>query len=33
MLWLALSKLERSYTIQGYGRLLASWPALPSGPF
>lgn len=33
MLWLILSKLRRSYHIPGYGKLLASWPQLPSGPF
>jgi maleate cis-trans isomerase len=33
MLWLILSKLERKYQIPGYGRLLASWPPLPAGPF
>ena len=33
MLWVILSKLGRSYRIPGYGKLLASWPALPSGPF
>ncbi len=33
MLWLILSKLERKYHIPGYGRLLASWPQLPAGPF
>jgi maleate cis-trans isomerase len=33
MLWLILSKLGRSYHIAGYGKLLASWPQLPDGPF
>ena len=33
MLWVILSKLGRSYRIPGYGKLLASWPQLPSGPF
>jgi maleate cis-trans isomerase len=33
MLWLILSKLERKYQIAGYGKLLASWPKLPAGPF
>lgn len=33
MLWLILSKLGRGYSISGYGKLLSSWPALPSGPF
>jgi hypothetical protein len=28
-----LSKLGRHYRIPGYGRLLAEWPELPSGPF
>ena len=31
MLWFVLSKLALSYNIAGYGRLLASWPALPEG--
>jgi maleate isomerase len=31
MLWLILSKLGLSYRIPGYGRLLSSWPALPTG--
>ena len=31
MLWVILSKLGLSYNIPGYGRLLATWPALPSG--
>ena len=29
MLWFVLSKLGLSYRIAGYGKLLASWPALP----
>ena len=33
MLWLVLSKLGRRYQIRGYGKLLASWPAVPTGPF
>jgi maleate isomerase len=33
MLWLVLSKLGRRYDIQGYGKLLSSWPRVPSGPF
>lgn len=33
MLWLILSKLGRRYQISGYGKLLASWPAVPAGPF
>jgi maleate cis-trans isomerase len=33
MLWLVLSKLGRRYSIAGYGKLLASWPSLPPGPF
>ena len=33
MLWLILSKLGRKYQIPGYGKLLASWPELPAGPF
>jgi maleate cis-trans isomerase len=33
MLWLILSKLGRRYEIAGYGKLLASWPNLPAGPF
>jgi len=33
MLWLILSKLGLSYSIDGYGKLLASWPAVPAGPF
>jgi arylmalonate decarboxylase-like protein len=33
MLWLILSKLGLSYHITGYGRLLASWPSLPPGPY
>ena len=31
MLWFILSKLGLSYKIAGYGRLLATWPALPEG--
>ena len=30
MLWFVLSKLGLRYQISGYGRLLASWPALPN---
>ena len=30
MLWFILSKLGFSYRITGYGKLLASWPALPT---
>ena len=33
MLWLVLSKLGLSYRIEGFGTLLASWPAVPAGPF
>jgi maleate cis-trans isomerase len=33
MLWLILSKLGLSYKITGYGKLLSSWPGLPTGPF
>ncbi len=33
MLWLILSKLGLQYQITGYGKLLASWPKLPGGPF
>jgi maleate cis-trans isomerase len=33
MLWLILSKLKKQYQIAGYGKLLASWPQLPAGPF
>ena len=33
MLWLILSKLGLSYNITGYGKLLASWPSVPDGPF
>jgi maleate cis-trans isomerase len=33
MLWLVLSKLGLSYHIEGYGRLLSSWPSVPAGPF
>jgi Arylmalonate decarboxylase len=29
MLWFILSKLGLSYRLAGYGKLLASWPALP----
>ena len=32
-LWLILSKLGLSYNITGYGKLLASWPSIPPGPF
>jgi maleate isomerase len=31
MLWMILSKIGLSYKISGYGKLLASWPALPAG--
>lgn len=31
MLWFILSKLGLHYRIAGYGKLLACWPALPSG--
>lgn len=31
MLWVILSKLGLSYNIPGYGKLLATWPALPDG--
>ena len=31
MLWMILSKLGLSYNIPGYGKLLATWPALPDG--
>ena len=31
MLWVILSKLGLNYNIPGYGRLLATWPALPVG--
>ena len=31
MLWMVLSKLGLSYNIAGYGKLLATWPALPDG--
>jgi maleate cis-trans isomerase len=31
MLWVVLSKLGLSYDIPGYGKLLATWPALPAG--
>jgi len=30
MLWFMLSKLGLKYQIQGYGKLLSGWPALPS---
>lgn len=33
MLWMILSKLGRRYEITGYGKLLSSWPSLPTGPF
>jgi len=33
MLWVILSKLGLKYRIAGYGKLLAEWPPLPSGPF
>jgi maleate cis-trans isomerase len=33
MLWLILAKLGRRYNIDGYGKLLATWPAVPAGPF
>jgi maleate cis-trans isomerase len=33
MLWLVLSKLGRHCQIPGYGKLLATWPAVPTGPF
>ncbi|HET9915923.1 MAG TPA: hypothetical protein VFQ89_02370 [Candidatus Binatia bacterium] len=33
MLWLVLSKLGRNYRIEGYGKLLESWPSVPAGPF
>ena len=33
MLWLILSKLGRRYNIMGYGKLLATWPSVPAGPF
>ena len=33
MLWLILSKLGLKYNISGYGKLLASWPSVPPGPF
>lgn len=33
MLWLILSKLGRNYRIEGYGKLLESWPSVPTGPF
>jgi hypothetical protein len=31
MLWVVLSKIGLSYKIPGYGKLLATWPALPAG--
>jgi maleate isomerase len=31
MLWVILSKVGLSYKIPGYGKLLATWPALPAG--
>lgn len=33
MLWLVLSKLGLRYCIEGYGKLLESWPTIPVGPF
>jgi maleate cis-trans isomerase len=33
MLWLILAKLGLTYRITGYGKLLPSWPGLPTGPF
>lgn len=33
MLWLILSKLRLRYEIKSYGKLLSSWPAVPTGPF
>lgn len=33
MLWLVLSKLGLTYKIDGYGKLLSSWPKIPAGPF
>lgn len=33
MLWLVLSKLGLNYRIEGYGKLLESWPGIPAGPF
>jgi maleate cis-trans isomerase len=30
MLWFVLSKLDLRYRIAGFGKLLASWPALPT---
>jgi len=33
MLWLVLSKLGLNYRIEGYGKLLESWPSVPTGPF
>jgi maleate cis-trans isomerase len=31
MLWVILCKIGLSYKIPGYGKLLATWPALPAG--
>ena len=31
MLWFVLSKLGLRYSMEGYGRLLSSWPPLPIG--
>jgi len=31
MFWFMLSKLGLKYPISGYGKLLSSWPPLPSG--
>jgi len=31
MLWFVLSKLGLSYPMEGYGKLLSSWPPLPIG--
>jgi maleate cis-trans isomerase len=33
MLWHILSKVGLRYEIHGYGRLLATWPNVPLGPF
>jgi len=33
MLWLVLSKLGLNYRIEGYGKLLESWPNVPTGPY
>jgi len=33
MLWLILSKLGLNDRIEGYGKLLESWPSVPAGPF